>query len=354
MLTARTIDHTNTMTTPNAASRSALQQRVGSVAGGARQHGALPAAKTRFNKYLASIELPNIDDLQCDDINGPGDIITIMGGWGDHMKRNPPRHMNNPSKLLDPAGVGNAFGLIKEHLKSKFADHDDFKNEVWFTLQKADVLSSLGKSKIRGLDGDDEGTEKVGIVRCNPDADALDDADASASYYHDDEPHDLLTINRDLLRPTGERMSDVYERRLAINATYSADGRSGEIKYLNYQSFQYDPPGRCVGVSWKDIKNAKIRPVTFCTDYDRWETCVFDSFGDVWNASHNLTRDRNSRGKFGLPQMFVVPLCRARSSRCCCDERAGCIVPRQRAEHRGDVARGEKVGRCGNWLVVQC
>ena len=86
MLTARTIDHTNTMTTPNAASRSALQQRVGSVAGGARQHGALPAAKTRFNKYLASIELPNIDDLQCDDINGPGDIATIMGGWGDHMR----------------------------------------------------------------------------------------------------------------------------------------------------------------------------------------------------------------------------------------------------------------------------
>ena len=70
------------------------------------------------------------------------------------MKRNPPHHVNNPTKLLEPAGVGNAFGLIKEHLKSKFADHDDFKNEVWFTLQKADVLSSLGKSKVRGLDGE--------------------------------------------------------------------------------------------------------------------------------------------------------------------------------------------------------
>lgn len=223
-----------------AASRSSVQQRVGEVAGGPRLHAALPAAKTRFNRYLATIGLPKIDDLQDADVENPGDISTIMGGWGAYLMRNPPRYLNNSSKILEPTGVGNAFGLIKENLKSKFPNHDDFGDESWFTMQKANIVSSLGKNKIRGLDGTDEGPGKVGIVRCNPDIELLD-ADRTTSGYYDDEPNDLVKINQELLSTDSPRMSNVYERRLAINATYNADGRSGEVKYLNYQSFQYDP-----------------------------------------------------------------------------------------------------------------
>ena len=236
-----------------AASRSSVQQRVGEVAGGPRLHAALPAAKTRFNRYLATIGLPKIDDLQDADVENPGDISTIMGGWGAYLMRNPPRYLNNSSKILEPTGVGNAFGLIKENLKSKFPNHDDFGDESWFTMQKANIVSSLGKNKIRGLDGTDEGPGKVGIVRCNPDIARLGDAAGGDSGIYEDEPSDLVTINRDLLS-SNPRLSNIYERRLAINATYGADGRSGEPKYLNYQSFVYDPVGRCIAAEWKDIK----------------------------------------------------------------------------------------------------
>ena len=103
--------------------------------------------------------------------------------------RNPPRYLNNSSKILEPTGVGNAFGLIKENLKSKFPNHDDFGDESWFTMQKANIVSSLGKNKIRGLDGTDEGPGKVGIVRCNPDIARLGDAAGGDSgIYEDKDP----------------------------------------------------------------------------------------------------------------------------------------------------------------------
>ena len=154
------------MSTPNiaaaGAARRSIQQRGGAVAGGPRSHAALPAAKTRFNAYLSTVGLPDIDNLQNDDVNYPGEIKYIMGGWGDHMKRNPPRYLTNANKVLDSSSVGNAFGLIKEHLKSKFPNHVDWNDDSWFTMQKADVLSSLSKTQIRGADGTDEGPGKVG------------------------------------------------------------------------------------------------------------------------------------------------------------------------------------------------
>ena len=60
------------MSTPNiaaaGAARRSIQQRGGAVAGGPRSHAALPAAKTRFNAYLSTVGLPDIDNLQHNDV----------------------------------------------------------------------------------------------------------------------------------------------------------------------------------------------------------------------------------------------------------------------------------------------
>lgn len=63
----------------------------------------------------------------------------------------------------------------------------------------------------------------------------------------------------------------------------------------------------------KDIKNAKTKPTSFCTDRDHWELCVLDSFGDNWSGDNGLWRQCNSSGKIGYLQYFAVPMCQKRS-----------------------------------------
>ena len=256
------------------------------------------------------MNLSSVEDLTPDDVASPGDIQTLMSCWGQHIVDNPPTHMNNSNKLLDADSVGNAFGLIKEYLKDRFPSHPDFTDEYWFTLAKGQIVSRLSSANIRGTSGTSEEPGKVGIVRLNPDINLGQHEEGVGTTPYLDEAPDLVSIVRDVLISD---LSDIHQRRLALNTTYSADGRGGEVKYLNYQSFVYDPVGRCIAADWKDIKNAKTRPITFCTDFNHWETCVYDAFGDHWNADHGLIRQRNSSGLFGLLQYFVVPMCQKRN-----------------------------------------
>ena len=271
----------------------------------------LSSYKTRFNAYLQHIGLPFVDDLTPEDVASPGDIESIMCSWAEYMSTNPPRYMNNRDKLLKADGVGNGFGLIKEYLKDRFGRHVDWTDETWFTLSKGALVKKLERDSVRGTSGVDEVPGKIGIVRLNPDAGVIEGHDGvSTSPFADDVP-DMVTINRKLLKTS--KLGDKHQRRLALNLTYAADGRSGEVKYLNYQGMTYDPVGNCAAADWKDLKNGTTRPTTFCTDYDRWETCVFDALGDHWSVDGGLSRTCNSSGNIGFLQAFVVPMCQARS-----------------------------------------
>jgi len=127
----------------------------------------LPAYKKRFNEYLTrppssgGLGLPPVDALTPEDVASPGDVESVMCSWAEHMSTHPPRHMNNPGKLLKADGVGNGFGLVKEHLKDKFGRHDDWNDETWFTLAKAALVKKLDKDGIRGASGVDE------VPRCS-------------------------------------------------------------------------------------------------------------------------------------------------------------------------------------------
>ena len=91
------------------------------------------------------------------------------------MMTNPPRNVRNPEKLLKADGVGNGYGLVKEHLKDKFGQHDDWNDETWFTLSKGALVKKLERDSVRGTSGVDEVPGKIGIVRVNPDADIEQD-----------------------------------------------------------------------------------------------------------------------------------------------------------------------------------
>ena len=282
-----------------------------------REPPELRAYKTRFNAYLVApassggLGLPPVDDLTPEDVASPGDIESIMCSWAEYMMANPPRNSRNTEKLLKADGVGNGFGLVKEYLKDKFGRHDDWKDETWFTLSKGALVKKLERDSVRGTSGVDEVPGKIGIVRVNPDADIVEGhAGISTTPFADDIP-DLVTIIRKLLKTS--KLGDKEQRRLALNLTYAADGRSGEAKYLNYQSMGCDPVGNCAAADWKDLKNGTTRPITFCADYDRWETCVFDSLGDHWSVDGGLSRPCNSSGNIGFLSSFVVPMCHLRN-----------------------------------------
>ena len=218
----------------------------------------LSSYKTRFNAYLQHIGLPFVDDLTPEDVASPGDIESIMCSWAEYMSTNPPRYMNNRDKLLNADGVGNGFGLIKEYLKDRFGRHVDWTDETWFTLSKGALVKKLERDSVRGTSGVDEVPGKIGIVRLNPDAGVIEGHDGvSTSPFADDVP-DMVTINRKLLKTS--KLGDKHQRRLALNLTYAADGRSGEVKYLNYQGMTYDPVGNCAAADWKDLKNGRFLP----------------------------------------------------------------------------------------------
>lgn len=285
---------------------------------GRRRTAAAPRAppelapyKVRFNAYLQQIGLPSVDDLTPEDVANVGDISSIMCLWAEYMMANPPRHANNSNKLLKPDGVGNGFGLIKEYLKDRFSRHVDWEDESWFTLSKGALVKKLERDSVRGTSGIDEVPGKIGIVRLNPDAGLTEGHDGISTSPFADEVPDLVTIIRKLLKTS--KLGEKHQRRLAVNLTGAADGRSGEVKYLNYQGMACDPVGSCVASEWKDLKNGTNRPTTFCADYDRWETCVFDSLGDHWSVDGGLSRTCNSSGNIGFLQSFVVPMCHARS-----------------------------------------
>ena len=300
------------MSAPTAAPTAATNATAG------RRRTAAPRAppelapyKVRFNAYLQQIGLPSVDDLTPEDVENVDDISSIMCLWAEHMMANPPRHAHNPNKLLKSDGVGNGFGLIKEYLKDRFSSHVDWNDESWFTLSKGALVKKLERDSVRGTSGIDEVPGKIGIVRLNPDADLMEGHDGISTGAFADEVPDQVTIIRKLLKTS--KLGNKNERRLALNLTSAADGRFGEVKYLNYQGMACDPVGSCVASEWKDLKNGTNRPTTFCADYDRWETCVFDSLGDHWSVDGGLSRTCNSSGNIGFLQAFVVPMCHARS-----------------------------------------
>ena len=176
---------------------------------------------------------------------------------------------------------------------SLFPGHEDWKeDDYWFTKTKKDIVSSIGKSRVRGGDEEEE-PSKVAVVR-------------DRDVYNREYMPDLVHINRDLLK---SNLSDVYQRRVAINMTFAADGRPGEIKYLNMKSMAYNPAGNSIDGDWKDVKTAKKKPTSFCTDAEYWECCALDSLGDFWNAGNGLIRNRNSSGHIGYLDYFVLPIC---------------------------------------------
>lgn len=194
----------------------------------------LKPAKALFNKFLEKQGLPSCDDLEHSDLADPGAIETILFRWAEDMIAHPPTHQNNNGKYLDRTTVGNYFGLVKERLQLLFPDHDDFNTaDFWFTKTKAEILKELGQSRVRG-GGNEEEPGKVAIVRVR-------------DKQGDEDIPDLLTIQQDLLLSD---QSDTRERRLALNLTFGADGRSGEVKYLSYKSFACNPAGDCVDADW--------------------------------------------------------------------------------------------------------
>ena len=156
-----------------AASRATAGRRRTAVP---REAPELRTYKTRFNAYLVApassggLGLPPVDDLTAEDIANPGDIESIMCSWAEYMMANPPRNSRNPEKLLKADGVGNGFGLVKEYLKDKFGQHDDWKDETWFTLSKGALVKKLERDSVRGTSGVDEVPGKIGVVRVNPES----------------------------------------------------------------------------------------------------------------------------------------------------------------------------------------
>ena len=177
LCTNRTIATMSAAAASTAASRATANRQRTAVP---REPPELRAYKTRFDAYLVApassggLGLPPVDDLTPEDVASPGDIESIMVSWAEYMMTNPPRNVRNPEKLLKADGVGNGYGLVKEHLKDKFGQHDDWNDETWFTLSKGALVKKLERDSVRGTSGVDEVPGKIGIVRVNPDADIVE------------------------------------------------------------------------------------------------------------------------------------------------------------------------------------
>mmetsp|Transcript_16113 Transcript_16113/g.46243 ORF Transcript_16113/g.46243 Transcript_16113/m.46243 type:complete len:588 (-) Transcript_16113:47-1810(-) len=97
-------------------------------------------------------------------------------------------------------------------------------------------------------------------------------------------------------------------------ATYYADGRAGEGKFVNLTTMRYDGNIGALTASWKQIKTCSAKMATFCNDYDGWETDVFDALGDYWSTSNGLVRQLIN-GRMGLQSKFLFPMCQTRQDK---------------------------------------
>jgi hypothetical protein len=120
---------------------------------------------------------------------------------------------------------------------------------------------------------------------------------------------DLVTLMGKL---AASSITNNYQLRALINATFIADGRPGEGKFFNMRSWNYSNGHKCLTGSWKDIKNCTEKLATFCNDFDQWETDVYDSFGDYWSVENGLVR-KLVGGRMGLKSNFAFSMCQDRT-----------------------------------------
>ncbi|GFH47346.1 hypothetical protein CTEN210_03821 [Chaetoceros tenuissimus] len=236
------------------------------------------AACDHFNTFL-SVEkkLPSIDKLTYEDVEEENAVI-ILTDFLDWLQTNP--YLNRNTTEPRPLAEGSAKGYfcrVRVILSKTFPSHPWLKEpEVehmsWWKDLVASFTSSLRRTQHNMEEPIDDKTFPLYRDLRNrtyrPLTIGSTSKDATTSNI------DLTFIQRQLFQNPSPSH---YNKMSYIATTYHADGRGGEVKFLKWNEFRYDPFLRCTVGLWREAKtlmryamcfvHMRYGPETYLTDF---------------------------------------------------------------------------------------
>ena len=291
------------------------------------------AAKAICNAYRMQKELSKIEDSTREEFEADN-LRNFFVGFIWFLARTPipqflneaalpellPRNITN-KKYLMCSTLEKYLGQVKELMRRKFPDHDEFQglrvgeDPPWWssllagftrectrfhlTLNEDDVV--FGDTHTRAIYRTNNNKPYVGDPRPNSLAthrhETLHETDHQGSWHSHNIVADVASqVDLKLILSTLMRRADPalsgkeFQKRCWVAFLFMGAGRGGEIKFLNFMDWMWHVYLQALNTSWTQPKTLDKFAMGFVADAQEYETDIFHAMGCFWAVERGLHR----------------------------------------------------------------
>jgi hypothetical protein len=233
-------------------------------------------AKRLFNSFAQRFGYANIDTINDKNDEGNSQFPIILSCFANWLLRQAPT--NKPGELYMPKSHLQILSQVKESIKQLNPKSIAWATEdTWYAKMRVD-LESRSKDQRTA-----EALTSLDVVPIYRQVDMNIYGSRPGAYNGD-----LHNIILNMLRT---RDKDLYQDRLLLSFAWNSDARGGEMKFLNYQDWFYDPFLNCLDLVWREPKNDNEYRLCFVSDKNLFSLDIYHSLGSYW-CSEGLYRNK--------------------------------------------------------------
>ena len=173
--------------------------------------------------------------MKDDDVEGDN-LKFILVEFARRLVKNPPVHANTDKPLVVRT-VKQYFSSMKSVFHNRWPDNTCWKEQEWHSQLLADLDKLLLRHSINNGDGTGRQSVCQPVYRKN---NWLLSGDHGSSGK-DGSCVELIHVCKELLRRCASEGTGMMAERCYILFTYLADARGGEVKFLRYNNWIWDP-----------------------------------------------------------------------------------------------------------------
>lgn len=206
------------------------------------------AGIAHFNDFLATKSMPQFDALSESDLC----CVSLWQEYGTYVSG----HACNKKNGTDLLSWGTAKQVLsgpKATAESKYPGNIMWSNQTWYSKIRSDVEATVVKRCIELGVPVEEKSEPVG--------------------------RDLLLVLNQLMLKAETEQIKAIEYRAAINITFAAVGRGGEVGYTSFNLCTWNSVYQCLFMLWQEKKTNKQKHMNFFCDAKYFEIDPIHSLG---------------------------------------------------------------------------